>query len=445
MTKIKSKYFIIIVCFISIFCLSVIGSSIENKLHSIKLIDSLSDFHHYIMPTLLGILASWIGYYFWKKKTHELKILKQLKESENNYRCLFENMTDIVCILDNAGNILKVNNSCLKLYEYTEEELLKMNVNDLVYKDDLKNSKKHFKKLEYHGFYNLYEGRIKTKSGKIIWIQVNSTAIIIDGEKVGSQDIIRDITVTKKNELKIINQNKALVATNNSKDKFFSIIAHDLRGPFNSIIGFSELLNKDFDTLSNDKKRSYLNIVLKGINNVYKLLENLLLWSQTQRGTLEFNLKQLNLAQISNTSIKLMELSAVNKSIKISNHIPKTIDLMADEVLLSTVIRNLLSNALKFTPKGGHVELNAKITEEIQHHKYVEISIKDNGVGIPLAFQSDLFTLENKNKTKGTNNENGTGLGLIICKEFVEKHKGKIWVESEPNKGSTFYFTIPLN
>lgn len=442
---IKTKYHYIFIWFITLFAISIIGSTIEDYFHNIPIIESLSDFYHYIMPAIFGILSGLFGLFYWKRKNQQHMSLEQLKESEYKHRILFENMHDIVCILDNQGNIIEANEAAIKLYGYSREELLNMNVSDLVYEEDMNNSKEYLNKLNISGFYNMYEGRVKTKSGEILWIQVNSREYLKDGIKVGSQDIIRNITSRKENEQNMFQLNKKLKELNDTKDKFFSIIAHDLKGPFNSILGFSELLSNEFDNFNNTQKRKYIKIIHNSVNNAYILLENLLTWSQTQKSTFVINLEKLNLYLLASEVIKLISLSAKKKSIEIENLISESIIVKADEAILSTILRNLISNSIKFTPNGGNIEINARLISNNSDQNFAEIAVKDNGVGISKEIQSQIFDISYNTTTSGTNNEKGTGLGLILCKEFVEKQNGKIWIESTAGVGSTFFFTLPLD
>jgi len=439
----NSKYYYILVWAGTLFIISVVGSCIEDSLHNIGIIQSLSSVHHFIMPIVLGVIAGFFGYFYWRKISRQQNALMQLMDSEYKHRILFENMQDVVCMLDNKGNIIDINEAGIYLYEYSREEILKMNVSDLIYKEDLENSNEHFSKLNNLGFYNLYEGRIKTKSGKILWIQVNSKEFVKNGIKIGSQDIIRDITVIKENEQKIIQQNINLKELNTTKDRFFSIIAHDLRNPINTILGFSELLSNKIDTYDNAQKKKVANIIHNGIDNIYKLLENLLIWSQSQRGTISFKPEKVNLFLISEEAIKLLSLTATKKSIEIRNLIPESTTLKADVAMLSTIIRNLLSNAVKFTPHDGLIELSACLNSTNENQNFIEISVKDNGVGIPEEVQSQLFDFTHNFVSQGTDSEKGSGLGLILCQEFVERHGGKIWVESKVEMGSKFIFTLP--
>ncbi|MCK5171454.1 MAG: HAMP domain-containing histidine kinase, partial [Bacteroidales bacterium] len=227
-------------------------------------------------------------------------------------------------------------------------------------------------------------------------------------------------------------------------DKFFSIIAHDLKSPFNSMLGFSELLMKRFDKYDIQHQKKFISNIYYSIHNTYKLLENLLLWSRTQRGIIDFNPEPENLYLILVEIIELLSQSATNKSINIKNEISEDIFVKADKNMLSSILRNLISNAIKFTHKGGEIIIEAQLRNDKNKQDFIEISVCDNGIGIKSEIKSKLFSISENISTKGTKNESGTGLGLILCKEFIEKHGGKIGAESELGKSSIFHFTIPL-
>jgi len=281
------------------------------------------------------------------------------------------------------------------------------------------------------------EFRFKKKSGDWLWIM--GRGIIVERDEknnpirfIGTHS---DITERKKAE-------QALKESNASKEKIFSIIAHDLRSPFHSMLGFAKLLESDFDKFDIGKRKKYINIIQKGLKETSDLLENLLYWSRSQRGTIDLNPESINLHLFFNETSRLLRLSANNKLIKLTNEIPEHISVEADKDMLSTIIRNLISNAIKFTLKGGEIVIRAQLTKE--NNKFVEISVQDTGVGIPNEIQPTLFDIGKSTSTKGTEKENGTGLGLILCKEFVEKHGGTISVESKIDEGSIFNFTIPF-
>ncbi len=237
----------------------------------------------------------------------------------------------------------------------------------------------------------------------------------------------------------MLKTNEQLSHLNATKDKLFSIIAHDLRNPFNAVFGFSELLIKKIKTLPHEKVLRYLGLIYTASRSGNSLLENLLQWSRSQTGRIAFDPVRLNLLEIAEEVVNLMEGDAERKNISIQQLIDQDIIVFADENMLKTIFRNLISNAIKFCNENGTVTLNYGIVG-----KKVEVTIADTGVGIPPENQSKLFKIEKTVTTKGTANETGTGLGLIICKEFIDKHNGKIWVESEIDKGSKFIFTLPL-
>ncbi|MGQ1946753.1 sensor histidine kinase [Geofilum sp. OHC36d9] len=229
-----------------------------------------------------------------------------------------------------------------------------------------------------------------------------------------------------------------------AKDKFFSILAHDLKAPFNSMLAFSTILNEQFDKYDSEKQKKFIGMIYTSIQNTYKLLESILLWSRSQRGTIDFKPKKINLFLLTNETYELLQHSAENKSITLTKRIPENIFIEADKDMLSTTLRNLLSNAIKFTPKNGKISVTAHLIKDANNIPFVEVIVKDSGIGISQEVQAELFDISTQTITEGTDNESGTGFGLILCKEFVEKHGGKIWLKSEVGKGSDFTFTIPL-
>lgn len=236
----------------------------------------------------------------------------------------------------------------------------------------------------------------------------------------------------------IDNLNKELTEANETKNKFFSIIAHDLKNPFNAILGYSDVLANQYDSYSEEDRRTFIGYIEKSAKTTFELLDNLLLWARSQMDRINITKEVLNLKEIINSAIAAYISSAEKKQITYAVNIPDRMILQADKFTLSTVISNLFSNAIKFTPEGGHIDINA-----IRQNEVIRISVADNGVGIAKENLSKLFRIEKNTSTVGTNQEKGSGLGLLLCKEFVEKNGGKIWIDSEPGKGSTFSFSIP--
>ncbi len=249
--------------------------------------------------------------------------------------------------------------------------------------------------------------------------------------------VIQDVTELKRNEQKINNQNIKLQKLVAEKNKLFSIISHDLRNPFNVLIGFSRLLKENYQEYSNDKIEEFLDIINTTSVNTHKLLENILTWSKTQTGQILFKPEECSVEKIFKENINQLRGSLKQKNIKISYKINKE-TIYADKNLLNTILRNLLTNAIKFTHNGGKIILSTE-----NDNLNTIISVKDNGVGMNKEQLQKLFQLNKYTTTKGTNNETGSGLGLFLCKELIEKHKGKIWVESKEYVGSTFFVSIP--
>lgn len=238
---------------------------------------------------------------------------------------------------------------------------------------------------------------------------------------------------------KLNEQYNELKEINATRDKFFSIIAHDLKNPMSAFMGVSSFLVQTFHELSQEEIREFLDEVNNSAKQLYELLENLLLWSRTQRGLIHYHPNQLDLTAMISNNIDILKINADNKNIRLIHVSEQKYQVFADPNMLNTILRNLITNAIKFTHEGGEVKVVSKTEGE-----YCKISICDTGVGIPEENLKNLFQLESSVSTAGTRQESGTGLGLILCREFVDKHSGKIWVESKLGEGSQFHFTIPL-
>jgi PAS domain S-box-containing protein len=243
----------------------------------------------------------------------------------------------------------------------------------------------------------------------------------------------------KKTEEEIIMKNDLLLSINAEKDKLFSIIAHDLRGPMSAFVAATQILTEDVQNMTIEDIRDISMNMKNDASNAYLLLENLLEWSRLQRGIMEFNPQKLRLDNIIGTSIGAVLGSAKTKGIEININIPDELYVTADKHMVETVFRNLLANAVKFTYGGGKINVSALSTTD----NFVEIRIIDTGIGMTPELKGKLFKINENTNRPGTAGEPSSGLGLLLCKEFIEKHHGKIWVESEVGTGSTFYFLIP--
>lgn len=280
----------------------------------------------------------------------------------------------------------------------------------------------------------------------------NSSELII---RVKNQLQLREANMALKQEIKerkaaeeaLRISEQRLTALNATKDKFFSIIAHDLKNPFNTMMGFSQLLITKVKKYNDEKLDNFAEHIFNAAKHGYNLLQNLLEWSRTQTDRIDWKPQEINILRTVNTCFDLLSTQAAKKNVKLTASIKKEQTVVADPNMLNTIIRNLVSNAIKFSFENSEIKVEAQICEK-KYHKakkdFIEISVHDSGVGISENSIKKLFRIDGDLKTKGTNNETGTGLGLVLCKEFVEKHGGKIRVESQLGMGSIFFFTLPV-
>jgi len=235
----------------------------------------------------------------------------------------------------------------------------------------------------------------------------------------------------KKISARLEKSEKELLKVNAGKDKFFALIAHDLKSPFNGLLGVTEILSENFDELPPEHSKKLIIELKKSVSNVYALVEGLLSWARIQTGKIEYRFEKTDLFNLAEEVIEQLETSAKNKNIKLEQNIGKNTFAVADEKSVLAIFRNLISNAIKYTNPG------------VKKESFTEVSVEDNGTGMSAEKLKKLFKIAKIDSEEGTARETGTGLGLILCKEFVEKNKGKIWAESEPGKGSRFVFTLP--
>ncbi len=399
----------------------------------------------FIDSTLIVILLTPIVYYLvFRPVLNDIakreKAEDSLRESEEKYKKLFEEALTGNFVMSSEGLITDCNYSFLEIFGYSDkQDIIGKNVS-ILYEDAteferIKNQLQEVKTLKN------YEAIRKCKNGKLINTIENKIADFNDqGQIVKINGYIYDITERKLVEKALVEREASLEELNATKDKFFSIIAHDLKNPFNTIIGFSNILKdqireKDYEGIEN-----YATIIQNSSQKVLDLLINLLDWSRSQTGQMEFKPEQIDIEPIITDVMELLDASAQQKSIIPSGKITKNIVVYADKYMISLILRNLVSNAIKFTNPGGSIVISTE-----QNQDELKVSISDNGVGMTNETMKKLFRTEENKSMAGTQNETGTGLGLILCKEFVEKHGGQIWVESNPCKGSTFRFTLPKN
>jgi PAS domain S-box-containing protein len=376
--------------------------------------------------------------------TERKRTEKALRESEERFKKLFVEAPLGIALIDSlTGHVNDVNPMFAKIAGRTLDEMANINWMSITHPDDVQKDLDNMALLnagKIAGFQ--MEKRHLHHDGTSVWINMTIAPVYVeDHTQPRHLCMIEDITERRQTQEQIKIQNEELQRINAEINKFFSIIAHDLLVPFNGFLGLTQVMAEELPSLTMAEVQGIAVRMSKSATNLYLLLENLLEWSRIQQGAVPFNPEVIQLGLVFGEIIDVIHESAKSKEIEIATDIPAESGVFADPYMLQTVIRNLVSNAIKFTPKGGKVSLLAKVATD---HS-VEISIQDTGIGMSQTLIENLFRIDVQTNRKGTEGEPSTGLGLLLCKEFVEKHSGKVWVESEEGIGSTFYFTLPYN
>jgi len=281
----------------------------------------------------------------------------------------------------------------------------------------------------------VYRKKINSKSMNT---QLNNSADAATSEKNLRLKIQELADVNASLEIKIEQRTSKLLEIVSTNGKFLSIIAHDLRSPFSSILGILELLKMSLKEFNREEIEEYIDIVYNSANNTLILLDNLLVWAVSQNKEKNFNPVKINLYDLLREEIENLKTLAGQKHIEMSHSVEPGLNVSADLQMVKTVLRNLINNAIKYSNPNGEIKIDA-----CELKKFVEVSVKDNGIGISDENQRKLFKIDSFHSTPGTHDEKGTGLGLLLCKEFIELHGGNIRIESQPGKGSLFAFTLP--
>lgn len=384
------------------------------------------------------------------------RVETELRNSENNYRRLIDTVTDAIVIIQD-GVVKFVNSITMKKTGYSYEELIGYSFLDKVAVKDRTIVQRHYqarmKGVESH---DSYEIEFIARNGQVLIAEATGSLFYYQG-RLAELVVLHDVTQRKKMEQEVIKAKeeleervkmrtkqlakaiKELETLNNTKDKFFSIIAHDLKNPIAVIINSAEMLIRTIAQHPDDQERlkRYSENILVSTQNGYKLLENLLAWSRSQSGRIHYQPANTDLNERLNKCITELQLAFTNKSLTILNESGSQ-TVWADPNMLDLVLRNLLTNAAKYSNKGGTVTIRSSVTGPL-----VKTEIRDEGVGMSPETLIGLFRLDTKITTPGTLKETGTGLGLILCKEFIDRMGGKIWAESTEGQGSSFFFTLP--
>lgn len=369
---------------------------------------------------------------------------KKFEESLNiaieSYMDVFNSVSEAIYVLEEDGTFIDVNSGAEKMFLFSKDELI--GKNPRIVGDPEKNNYAEIDDIFNEVFKN------KTSAAFNFWAirkngEIFPEEIFVTKGKYFGKDVLiataRDITEKVRNEENIKSKNEELNKINAEKDKFFSIIAHDLRSPFSAFLGLTELMVKDLPNMSLGNILEIAVMMKDSASSLHRLLENLLQWSRLQRGMIPFNPQKIVLVKVADRILKSISESARNKQVEITANIPEDLVVFADENMLECTIRNLFTNAIKFTNKEGRILISARKSISAE----TEISVKDTGIGMGQDILEKLFRIDQVECRQGTQGEPSTGLGLILCRDFMEKHGGKIWAESIENMGSTFYVSYP--
>jgi PAS domain S-box-containing protein len=380
------------------------------------------------------VFAFFVSYIDAREKTKQLyQLTSELKQSEEKFRNFVENSHVGVFQTDITGTIFYVNNAIVKMLGYSlSNEFLSAKA-PLFYKDKAKRAEV-VSELRTSGKVINKEIEFVTKNGDIVLMLLN--AILVDDHIDGTAI---DITQRKIAEEELEKKSIELQQTISEKDKFFSIISHDLKSPFQGFIGITQLMAENTKDFSISELSNFSSELNNRARNLFKLLQNLLEWARVQQGAISFEPEIISLKEIVEVNVETLKQFSENKSIAIVNETDATCKVFADKNMINSVCQNLLSNAIKFTKRSGKIFVTSKDTG----NNFIEISVVDSGIGMSPEILSKLFKIEERVGEAGTEGEESTGLGLLLCKEFVEKNGGSIWVESVEGNGSKFSFTLP--
>jgi PAS domain S-box-containing protein len=375
------------------------------------------------------------------KKTEQAK-----KEHEEKITLLMNSTAEGIYGIDLNGNCTYANRACFELLGYNNEnEFLGKNMHKLIHHSYLDNQPMNIENCKI--FMAFRSGIGSHVDDEVLWkadgscfpVEYHSYPQFKDNKVVGAVVTFTNITDKKNKEEQLKKYNEELKYLISTKDKLFSIIAHDLRGPFSGILGYSDLLIKNIKEYDNEKSEQFARNIHTQAENTLTLLENLLTWAKTQTGQIFYKLRNIKLYPVVTGIIDMLKYQAKAKTIIINNSLKEDIVCFADQNLIQAVLRNLVSNAIKFTNPGGMINISSK-----NYKDQTEITVSDNGIGMSEETINKLFQLHSNVTNVGTANERGSGLGLVLCKELIERHGGKIWVTSEVGKGSDFTFTLPV-
>jgi len=355
---------------------------------------------------------------------------KELTHLYHEYENLYESAPCGYITLDSRSKISRVN--------YTTEEIMgttKTRMRGKLFSDFLPDKRKESffevqRKAAQSGEKRSIE--LPLNNNPPLWVQLDISVDRNSKQEVNQWKLVL-IDITKRKEIEFELQN-----ANATKDKLFNILAHDLKAPFNGILGFTELLLLNINSYDKEKIMEYANVINKSTHEAFNLLNNLLDWARAQTGRISFNPSHIGVKNIIKEIMTQMTGAAKNKIIYMNYELPEDFTVFADEDMLRTILRNLVSNAIKYTKENGEINITAE-----RNNSETRFAVSDTGIGMSGEYARNLFKFGRYSSLDGTAKEKGTGLGLLLCKEFVNRHNGSIWAESSEGEGSTFTFTVP--
>jgi len=374
--------------------------------------------------------------------TQKEKDFFDLAAKEERFRLIYENSPINYLSINEQGIIVDANPATIGMLKEQKEQVIGQLFSQYICKQGRSGYNYLFQKFKSLGEVRNAELQLCRKDGSQIFVQLSGRAIYHpNGELKQTYCVLKNITDLKLAEISLKRSEHVLRELNATKDKFFSIIAHDLKNPFNDLIGFTQLLSRNVRKYNEYKIEQFTQIIQESAKLAYNLLENLLDWSRAQTGTLRFQPERLEMVRLIENCIKLYESKALAKKVRLFfNPDFESLFVKADKNMLMTVIRNLISNAIKYTFPDDEIAIELALK-----HPDVWVSVKDTGIGMDREKVKSLFRIDANASTPGTSQETGTGLGLILCKEFVEKNGGKILAVSTPGEGSVFSFSLPYS
>ncbi|MBV5315938.1 MAG: PAS domain S-box protein [Prolixibacteraceae bacterium] len=408
----------------------------DYSTYELKIGDELKYFESRYVPCGQSEVLSIVRDITERKKSEE-----SLNVAVESYMDIFNSVSEAIYLLDESGTFIDVNRGAETMYGYTKQEFIGQSPYSIAApgKNNLDEIQNILNRVFRTGLPSYFVFWAVRKNGEVFPKEI----FVNKGKYFGKEVLIataRDITEKNQVEERIRAKNEELQKINAEKDKFFSIIAHDLRSPFTAFLGFTQLMVQDLPSLRLDNIQELALLMRDSATNLHRLLENLLQWSRLQRGMIAFNPKHFLLQPKIKSCIQSVSEIAGKKGVEIAFNIPDDLMVFADYNMIESVISNLTSNAVKFTNRGGRVLISAAKTPD----RVVEITIKDTGIGLNRTMLEKLFRIDEFTSRPGTEGEPSTGLGLILCKDFVDRHEGKIWAESVEGMGSTFHFTLPF-